>query len=141
MSTQQSTPVSARENTAIVQQAYAAFASGDIKTLVGLTSKDVDWEAVVGAGPAVPTRGARRGQDAVTTFFGQLAESVDFKRFEPREFIADKDKVVTLGYYEGVSKKTGRTFASDWVMVFTLDGGKVVKFREYADMSSINAAF
>lgn len=141
MSTQTSTAVSARENTAIVQRAYEAFGSGDIKTLVGLLSRDVDWEGVVGAGPAVPTRGPRRGQDAVTAFFGQVAEHIDFKRFEPREFIANNDKVVVLGYYEGVSKKTGRSFATDWVMVFTLDGGKVVKFREYTDTAVLNAAF
>jgi ketosteroid isomerase-like protein len=77
----------------------------------------------------------------VRTFFAQLAESVDFKRFQPREFVSERDKVVALGFYEAAAKKTGRAFQSEWVMAFTIANGKVVKFREFADATAINAAF
>jgi ketosteroid isomerase-like protein len=127
--------MSEHENTKAVQEAYAAFGRGDVKDILSRLSDDIDWEGVVGAGPNVPTRGHRRGHAQVEQFFKQLAESVDFKQFEPREFVAQGDKVVALGHYEGVAKKTGRAF-----MVFTVRGGKVSRFREYADVVAITAA-
>ena len=102
---------------------------------------NVDWHAVIGVGPNVPTGGRRTGRAQVQEFFRQLGESVTFTRFEPREFVAERDKVVALGHYEGVAKKTGRTFKSDWVMVFTIADGKVVQLREYADVVAITAAY
>ena len=74
-------------------------------------------------------------------FFQQLTASLDFQRFEPREFIAQRDKVVTLGHYTGRSKATGQSFESDWVMVFTVRNGLVSRFMEFADSAGINAAF
>ena len=91
------------------------------------------------------TRKVRMGsaEEAVkkTYTLSITVESVEFKRFEPREFIAERDKVVVLGSYEGVAKKTGRAFKSDWVMVYTIADGKVAHFREYADVVAITAAF
>ena len=133
--------MSERDHTKIVQEAYAAFGRGDVQGILSLLTDDVDWEAVVGAGPKVPTRGPRRGKNQVGQFFKQVGESIDFKKFEPREFVAQGDKVVALGYYEGVAKSTGRSWKSDWVMVFTLKNAKIARFREYADVVAMTAAF
>jgi len=133
--------MSAQENTKVVQEAYAAFGRGDVQTLLGKMADNVDWHAVVGVGPNVPTGGARRGREQVGKFFAQVAETIDFKQFEPQEFIADADKVVALGHYHGIAKATGRSFDLDFVHVFTLSNGKIVKFREYTDAAAINSAF
>ena len=133
--------MSTQNNTKIVQDAYAAFGRGDVPAILGVVADNVDWHAVVGVGPNVPTGGRRTGRAQVQEFFRQLGESVTFTRFEPREFVAERDKVVALGHYEGVAKKTGRTYKSDWVMVFTIADGKVVQFREYADVVAITAAY
>lgn len=133
--------MSSQENTRIVQDAYAAFSRGDTKALLGAMSDDIDWHGVIGAGTHVPMAGRRNGHAQVGAFFQQVAENIDFSRFEPREFVAERDKVVCLGHYSGKARKTGREFASDFVMVFTVRNGKVVAFREYMDAASINAAF
>lgn len=129
------------DNTQLVQSAYAAFGRGDIPGVIATLAPAVEWQAIVGAGAHVPTTGLRRGIEGVQRFFTDLAGSVEFSQFEPREFFAGGDKVVVLGAYAGKSKMTGRTFASDWVMVFTVRDGKVVQFREYADIAAIDAAF
>ena len=134
-------PMNAQENTRKVQSAYAAFGRGDIKTILDLLDPNVDWQAVVGVGPNVPTGGLRTGRAQVEQFFSQLGENTEFKTFEPREFIAERDKVVALGYYEGVAKKTGRTFKSEWVMIFTFSADRVIRMREYVDAQAITAAF
>ena len=86
-------------NTAVIQEAYAAFGRGDIQTLLSTLADDIVWMGVYGAGSHVPTAGERRGKAAVAEFFKQVAENVNFSRFEPKEFIATGDKVVALGYY------------------------------------------
>ena len=52
-----------------------------------------------GAGPHVPTAGERRGKASVGEFFKIVSEQVNFLRFEPKEFVAQGDKVVAIGHY------------------------------------------
>jgi len=129
------------ENTKVVQDAYAAFGRGDIPALLGYMSDDVQWRPVIGTAKHVPFSGERRGKANVAEFFKQVSESEDFQQFEPREFVAQGDKVVALGHYRAVAKPTGKSFESDFVMVFTLRGGRVVAFQEFTDSAGINAAF
>jgi uncharacterized protein len=130
-----------QQNTEIVRQAYAAFGRGDIPALLDLLDDDIEWHPVIGAAPHVPTAGKRDGKQAVAEFFRILSQTVEFSRFEPREFIAQGDQVVILGAYEARSKATGRTFAEEWAMVDTFKNGKIVRFREYVNAAAINAAF
>ena len=128
-------------NTQVVQNAYAAFARGDVQDILDSLTDDIDWKPVYGAGPHVPMAGHRSGKDAVREFFKLVAEHMHFYTFEPREFIAQGEKVVTLGHYVGKSGTTGKPFASDFAMVFTLHHGKVVRFQEFTDSAQLNAAY
>jgi uncharacterized protein len=85
-------------NIQVVQEAYAAFARGDIQRILDSLDDNIVWIGVYGASPAVPTSGERRGKAAVSQFFKTVADTVTFSRFEPREFVATGDKVVTLGH-------------------------------------------
>ena len=127
-------------NTQIVKDAYDAFGRGDVQTLLGYFDETILWKPVHGAARHVPTAGERRGKAAVGEFFKIVSEQVNFLRFEPKEFVAQGDKVVAIGHY--VAKvPTGRGFESDFVMVFTLRDGKVVEFQEFSDSAAINAAY
>ena len=129
------------ENTKVVQDAYAAFGRGDIPALLGFMSDDVQWQPVIGTAKHVPFSGERKGKTSVAEFFRLVAENEDFQQFEPREFVAQGDKVVAIGHYRAVTKSTSKTFESDFVMVFTLRDGKLTKFQEFTDSAGINAAF
>ena len=133
--------MSEAQNTTVVQDAYAAFGRGDIPTLLGYMTDDILWQAVIGAGSHVPFSGERHGKAAVGEFFRRVAETEEFEQFEPREFVAQGDQVVAIGYYRAKTRTTGKTFASPFVMVFTLRGGKISAFREFSDSAAINAAF
>jgi ketosteroid isomerase-like protein len=130
----------ARTNTQVVQQCYACFAQGDIPSLVKELTDDVVW---ITPGPVniLPWVGARKGKKEVTEFFTVLNENVEFLRFEPREFIAEGNKVVALGYMEGKSRRTGKLSSSDWSMVFIFRDGKICEHREYSDTYTAAAAF
>jgi len=128
------------ENTQVVQNAYAAFGRGDIQTLLTYIDDGIVWKGVYGAASHVPTSGERRGKAAVAEFFKQVAVSVTFSRFEPKEFVATGDKVVALGHYTATTP-INKSFDSDFAMVFTLRNGKVTHFQEFCDSAAVNAAY
>ena len=128
------------DNTKVIQEAYAAFGRGDAPAILERIDDNVVWHGVYGANATVPTSGERRGKAAVAEFFKQVAEHVQFSRFEPKEFVAGGDKVVALGHYTATTP-VGGSFDSDFAMVFTLKNGKVVRFQEFSNSAAINAAY
>jgi hypothetical protein len=128
-------------NTQIVKDAYAAFQRGDISAILNLLTEDIEWEGVKGTEGVLPQAGKRHGRAAVQEFFGQVGATTQFDTFEPREFIAQGDTVVAIGHYAGKAKPTGRSIATDWVMVFAFRGDKIASFREFTDSAQIVKAF
>lgn len=126
-----------QQNLSIVRNAYDAFGRGDIPGLLGLLDDRVSW---VTPGPAdLPTAGTRKGHDDVQEFFLALSGLVDIVRFEPKEFIAQGDRVVVIGDDTTRVKATGRTIELRWVHAFTVLNGKVAAFEEYGDVSALVA--
>jgi ketosteroid isomerase-like protein len=120
-----------KENISVVQKIYAAFKSGDIPFILNAVTEDIDWQ-MLGL-KELPHTGPHRGRDQVERFLKEVAAETDIRKFEPREYIAQGDKVVALGFYSGTSRLSGRPIQSEWAMIFTLRNGKVARFREYAD--------
>ena len=74
-------------------------------------------------------------------FFEKLNEDSEILGFEPREFVAEGDRVLVVGWERARIKATNRMFQADWVMAFTVQNGKVTKFREYSDTQAIAEAY
>ncbi|MDM0114378.1 nuclear transport factor 2 family protein [Variovorax sp. J22R133] len=128
-----------QDNIKTVQQIYAAFGQGNIPAILGQLTADVAW---VNAGPeSVPYARRRQGVDAVQSFFASLGANVEVQSFEPKEFFASGDRVVVLGAWTARAKPTGKSFASDWAMAWTLRDGKVTSFQSYEDTHAVAAAF
>lgn len=49
--------------------------------------------------------------------------------------------VVAVGWYKATVKATRRSMASDWVMVFTIRDGRIVRFREFTDTAALVRAY
>ena len=131
--------MSDQDNARVVQGLIAAFKKGDIQTVLNGLADDVVWE--VPGPPAIPFAGRRFGRGQVAGFFGVLNDTAELPVFEPRDYIAQGDKVVALGTYAGRAKTTGREFGSEFAILFTLRGGKVAEFYEYMDNANLAAAF
>jgi ketosteroid isomerase-like protein len=124
----------------LVRRCYEAFGRGDIDTIVAALAPDVEWE-IVGRTADHPLFGPRQGPAAVRDFFRFLSENQEFSDFSPREFHEAGGKVFVLGHYEARLKKNGRSAASDWVHVFTIEGGRIAAFREYSDTARLAEAW
>lgn len=127
------------ENIRVVQRAYDLFKAGNLDALLASFSPDVDWrEATVENAPFIRVR---HGRDEVRDFFVNLGQAQEALSFEPREYIAQGDRVVTLGHYVWRVKSTSKRFESDWAMVFTVRNGKITSFQEFTDTGALAAAY
>jgi ketosteroid isomerase-like protein len=126
-------------NVEVVRHAYENFKTGRIGALLEQVSEDVDWRLpeIEGA----PFAGARRGRGQVSEFFTSLTDSQDVVSFEPREFVAQGDKVVALGSYVWRVKSNGREYGGEWAHVFTIQDGNIIGFNEYMDSARAEAAY
>ena len=131
--------MSVEENTSLAQSAYEAFGRGDVAALSEVMADDIEW-VVPGDPNDNPDAGTFKGKEAVLGWFGGLASSLDFTAFEPREFIAQNDKVVSLVYAEATVRNTGRVVVNHEAHVWTFRDGKVARFQIYFDTAAAAAA-
>ena len=130
--------MSVQENVQIVKKAYAAFGRGDIQGLLALFAENIEW---ISPGEGLPLAGTYRGLARVAGFFQKVSEMVEISFFEPREFVAEGDRVLVVGFSRGRVKATNRTFENNWVMAFTVRNGKVTNAREYIDTLALGRGF
>jgi ketosteroid isomerase-like protein len=128
-----------QESLEIVRKAYDNFKAGDVPGLLGQLDSNVEWEL-----PDIPgarISGQRHGLDGVRQFFSDLADDQEVISFEPREFVADGERVVALGNYEWRVRSTGKPFKSDFTHVFRVRDGKITGFHEFMDTHAVAEAY
>jgi hypothetical protein len=129
-----------QQNIDLVKAAYADFGSGNIPALLDRMDDGITWETPAPA-DVIPFGGSRRGKAAVAQFFQALAETLEFSKFEPQEFIASEDAVVAIGMYSARVRANNAPIGDEgFAMVFRIRDGKVVAFREYTDSLRLVAA-
>jgi uncharacterized protein len=128
-----------QDNTTLIQNMYAAFGRGDIQTVMGNLAPDVEWTL---EGPAViPYSGKRVGPAQVLKFFEALATTQDQPKLIIDEYIAQGDKVATVGRYSAVVKATGKRIDCAVAHIFTLREGKLVKLLDFGDTAHMADAY
>lgn len=131
--------MSEQQNKQVVQRAYDNFKSGDIESLVGLMSDNIEWQ--LPAVENIPFTGKRNGRESISQFFASVAENQEALEFEPKEFIEQGDRVIALGHYRWRIASTGRQYDSDFVHIFTVRDGQIVSFTEYFDTAAATVAY
>ena len=132
--------MSEQANVQIVQDLYTAFGRGDMPTILGLLAEDVDWH-FVGKPADVPFAGCRKGHQEMIEFFTIVAQNCDVYEFGPHEVLSVADRVISLGHERVGVKSTGHVFETDWVHLFTVQNGKIVRLQEFYDTATMAAAF
>ena len=127
------------ENTAVAKKGYALFMAGNIEGLLELIDDSCEW-VIPGPPDKLPWAGSYRGPAGVGQFFGKLAEAIDFTAFEPREFIAQGDRVIVLGSSTATNKATGKSASQDWAHAITIIDGKFHAMQAYDDTAAGVAA-
>ena len=131
--------MNAQQNKELVKEAYRLYQSGDVRGIIERCHDDAEWCSP--ESDFLPFAGNFHGKQGIADFFSRLDAGLQTLRFEPREFIADGDKVVVMGDASWVAKPTGKSFDSPWVHVFTLRDGKVARFDQFNDSAAAERAF
>lgn len=120
-----------------IKQVYQAFAEGDVPTVLGALSPEIDWTEAEG----FPYAGTYHGPRAVLEgVFMRLGSEWNGFAATPDEFIDGGDTVVVLGKYSGTYKKTGKSFQADFAHVWKMQDGKAIRFIQYVDTLLVHRA-
>ena len=85
-----------QENVKVVREMFEGFRGGDVARVLDLLSEDVEWQ--LGGPTEIAYAGVRHGRQKVAEFFKLLGEQSEFEEFDPREYIAQGERVVVLGH-------------------------------------------
>ncbi len=128
------------KNVQTVQQMYADFGKGNISGIINVLADDIKW---IDAGyPDIPFGSKGRTKNQVADFFKVLNESINYTKFEPREFFTDGNSVIVTGYHEGKTKPKDIAFGHDWAMIWKFNNeGKANYFQSFIDTDELAKAF
>jgi len=119
-------------NVDLIRSLYAAFARGDIPGVLGMMSADIVWNEAENF-PYADGNPYIGPQAVLSGVFVRCGGEWEGFSAVPEEFLDAGSTVVVLGRYGGVFRATGRAQRTQFVHVWRIDAGKVVRFQQYAD--------
>jgi uncharacterized protein len=128
--------MSIEKNIQTVKNFLAAIGSGDGEALRALVADDIEW---IIPGEDWPLAGTHRGHAGLAKLLETASRSIETST-EPREFVAQGDRVLVVGFAKGRIKATNKTFEDHWIFAITVRGGKLSSIREYVDTQALARA-
>src|SRR3984957_16593332 len=129
-------PMSIEKNIQIVKDFFATIGRGDRKALLALVAEDIEW---IIPGTDWPLAGTHRGHAGLVNLLETASKSRETST-EPREFVAQGNRVLVVGFARGKIKATNKTFEDDWVFAITVRDGRLSNIREYVDTQALARA-
>jgi ketosteroid isomerase-like protein len=115
----------------LVRDFYAALGRGDVPALLGLLHPELEWTEAEGFPYYSGTW--RQPEDVLNKLIVPLMRDWDAFSAVADDFIAEGDRVVSLGAYAGVNKATGKAMRAPFAHVWRVSGGKLKRFDMYTD--------
>ena len=119
------------ENLRIIKELEKDIQAGNLDGLMSKLAEDVVWNI---PGPSLyPFAGCYRGHEQIKNVFA-LAAAIQTESIEPKEFIAQGNKVVVLVATRIQFKTNNRVVELETSHIFTLRGGKIIEFLDYMNI-------
>ena len=118
-------------NTDLVRSFYAALGRGDVPGLLALLHPRLEWTEAEGFPYYSGTW--RQPDDVVTKLVAPLMRDWEDFSAVADDFIAEGDRVVSLGAYAGRNRATGKTMRAAFAHVWRIADGKLQRFDMYTD--------
>ena len=128
--------MSVENNIQTVKDFFAAIGRGDREALLALVAEDIEW---IIPGKDWPLAGTRHGHAGLADLLETASASIEMST-EPREFVAQGDRVFVVGFATGKIKATNKTFEDDWIFAITVRDGRLTSIREYIDTQALSQA-
>jgi uncharacterized protein len=115
----------------VIRRVYEAFDRRDVEGIMEHFSPGVVWFAAESS--PLADQSPYHGADAVRTgVFQRIFAAFDFT-IQVDEMFAAGDRVLMLGYYDGVLKANQKPFRAQVSHVWTVVDGRVTRFQQYLD--------
>jgi ketosteroid isomerase-like protein len=128
--------MSIEKNIQTVKDFFAAIGRGDREALLALVAEDIEW---IIPGEDWPLAGTRHGHAGLADLLETASKTMETYT-EPREFVAQGDRVLVVGFAKGKVKATNKTFEDNWLFAITVRDGKLRSIREYIDTQALARA-
>ena len=128
--------MSTEKNVQTVKDFFAAIGRGDREGLLALVAEDIEW---IIPGEDWPLAGTRHGHAGLADLLETASRTMETST-EPREFVAQGDRVLAVGFARGKVKATNKTFEDHWIFAITVQDGKLTNIREYIDTQALARA-
>ncbi|MDR9779304.1 nuclear transport factor 2 family protein [Rhizobium redzepovicii] len=125
--------MSIEKNIKTVKDFFAAIGHGDREALLALVAEEIEW---IIPGKDWPLAGTHRGHAGLADLLETASNSIETST-EPREFVAQGDRVLVVGFAKGKIKATNKPFEDDWVFAITVQDGRLTNIREYVDTQAL----
>ncbi len=117
------------ERVELVKRGYEAWNSGDRSWVLEHMREDIEWITP----PEDPDPGVYRGYEGVEEYWAQWRAAVGQLKFEPEQVLDAGDHVVVTARRSGRGEHSGLAISDLVVQVFTFEGEKCIRVREYYD--------
>jgi ketosteroid isomerase-like protein len=116
----------------LVQGIYAAFAIGDVPTVLGSFDAQIKWQEAEGTHLAAGNPYV--GPEAILNgVFMPLIQDIDNFVVQPATFTDGDGTILVEGRYNGTIKSTGATLDAPFAHVWRVQIGKAVSFQQYTN--------
>ena len=122
----------------LVRAFYAAVSRGDVPGVVGLLHPDLHWTEAEGFPYYSGTW--RSPQQVVEKLLVPLMRDWDNFSVVAGDFIAEGNRVVSLGAYAGVNKATGKAMRAPFAHIWRIADGKLAQFDMHTDTLLVRRA-
>ena len=124
---------------ALIEQAYADFARGDVPAVLAVIADDVEWSEAEG-NPWWSGRPFVGHQEVVDKVFARVAAEYDGFTIDVERFVGGGETVLAQVRYRGRARATGKDVDAQAAHVWDVRDGKVVRFQQYVDTAQLQAA-
>jgi ketosteroid isomerase-like protein len=123
----------------LVRDIYAAFAAGDVPSLLGCFDPQIRWQEAESF--PLADRNPYVGIDALLAgVFGRLGEHWRDFRVEVGEIVGGPAVVTMFGRYRGTGVKSGRPLDVQVAHTWWIENGKAVRFQQMVDTARVMAS-
>lgn len=128
------------ENKKIVTDFFDAFAKGDRETASDLLDEAVVWQAMgtVGGDPMSIMRNKKEIGDLLVKMKQDIQDGLTLT---PLAWTCENDRVALEMEGKGVVMATGKSYDNFYHFLIELEGGKIVKIKEYMDTLHAKCVF
>jgi uncharacterized protein len=129
-----------QENIDVINRIYEAFGRRDFDAVLEHFGPTIEWVAAVNSplSDRSPYRGLEEVREGV---FMRIAAGFERLTVRIDELFEAGDRVVALGFYDGIYRANGKPFEAQVAHIWTLVNGKAVKFQQYVDTLQLAESF